>query len=183
MQHFTYLVVADGVPAVERVAETFRAHELNVEQSWFDHATRKHPIGGVVIGLHIGRDEDLSRRTVHQMGTEFAQKMDHVAGAVAPDSNILFVIEREGDERRPPFGLYRRIEAFLSQIVTFIESDRGISVSINAIDLRPASDDAVIAEHVADVILRRGVISRGVVVSSDELERQSLRDALLGQSL
>ena len=183
MQHFTYLVVTDGVHAVERVAETFRAHDLHVEQSWFDHANRKHPIGGMVIGLHISRDEDLSRRAIHQMGTELAEKMNHVAGVIAPDSNILVVLDREGDERRPPSGLYRRIESFLSHIATFIESERGISVSINAIDLRPASDDAVIAEYVTDVILRRGVLSQGVVVSSDELDGQSLRDALLNKSL
>ena len=115
--------------------------------------------------------------------SEIAEKIDLIASRLAENANVLLVFHRAEEGDRHARKLFSRMRDLLTHLSTYIESEHGISVSLNALDLRPGLDGEDVTEHILDVVLRRSVISRGAVISSNDLRQQSLRDAVLGESL
>lgn len=179
----TYLVIPDGIKALQGVSSALRDHHLNVDESWTHDVTGRTLLSGGVLGINIAAGELRDRRSLRYLEEEIAEKIEQIAGQLAAGANVLLVLRREEEHDISPRKLFSRLAELLASLSVYIESEHGISVSINALDLRPNLTQDDVTKHVLDIVLRRSVFSRGVVISSDDLGHQSLRNAILGDRL
>lgn len=171
-------ILGDPIPAAFQ--ERLHAADIDVAQAStvgelppFRFAT----ILLVMVTINETADDPKSRAAAHAMKTMLTELIEDL-----PPCNCVLVLIR-GSKTALCDRFDLKLETQLRRFQQLAAVTAGVEVVINALDVPTGADEELLVDRLLDLIVRGEHVATGEVIHVDEIQEQSISDALLARYL